>query len=244
MRVSHTRDFRMLYMEPKEPQTDLAIKAEINLYYDLLVPDSAAGAAPLLIAVHGYGAHKRYMMREARLVAPRDWVIASIEGPHQHFRKTDDGYRVGQGWLTDHRSEENVRLHHHFLLELMDRLAADGTVDPKRVYLYGFSQACALNFRFAFTHPEAAIGIVGVCGGIPGDLETNERYGSPDASVLYLYGDDDEFYTPFQFAEYDRKLSARLPNYHSKQYKAKHEISQEMRSDIKKFLAQQDRAVV
>lgn len=224
-------------MEPKEPQTDLSLKAEISLYYDLLVPEAVSQPAPLLIAVHGYGAHKRYMMREARLVAPRDWVIASVEGPHQHFRKTDEGYRVGYGWLTDERSEEYVQLHHYFLLQLIGKLASEGIIDPKRVYLYGFSQACALNFRFAFTHPDAISGIVGVCGGIPGDLETSDKYQMPDVPVMYLYGDDDEFYTNEQFAAFDQKLAARLSNFTAKRYRAKHEIAPEMRADIKHFLA-------
>ena len=80
--------------------TDLIMKAEISLYYDLFVPENISKPAPLLLAVHGYGAHKRYMMREARLVADDKFVIASIQGPHQHFRKTDDGYRVGFGTVT------------------------------------------------------------------------------------------------------------------------------------------------
>ncbi|MEP6945251.1 MAG: hypothetical protein ABJA02_04985 [Acidobacteriota bacterium] len=230
-------------MEPQEPQIDLSLKAEIDLYYDLLVPANAAAAAPLLIAVHGYGAHKRYMMREARLVAPKDWVIASVQGPHQHFRQTEDGYRVGFGWLTDNRPEEYVRLHHKFLLDVIGKLASDGTIDPERVYLYGFSQACALNFRFAFSHPHSARAVVAVCGGIPGDLDTNSKYSTPETDVFYLYGNDDEFYTQEQFAEYDRKLAQRLSHYRSKQYTAKHEISQEMRADIKKFLAEQAAAV-
>ena len=35
-------------------QTDLAMTAEINLYYDLFVPENLPELAPLLIAVHGY----------------------------------------------------------------------------------------------------------------------------------------------------------------------------------------------
>ena len=72
-------------------------------------------------------------------------------------------------------------------------------IDPARIYLYGFSQACALNFRFAFTYPEILRGIVAVCGGIPGDLDTNAGYKPFTADTLYLYGDDDEFYTHEKF---------------------------------------------
>lgn len=216
-------------------QNDLSLKAEINLYYDLYIPEGADNA-PLLIAVHGYGAHKRYMMREAKLIAPENFVIASVQGPHQHYRRKDDGYRIGFGWLTDHKPEEYVRLHHEFLLRVIDYLAEAGAVDRSRVFLYGFSQACALNFRFAFTHPEVLHAVIGVCGGIPGDLGANQIYKPFDADTFYLYGDDDEFYTQERFAEFDRKLRAMLPNYSSKHYTAKHEITDEMREDMRKFL--------
>ena len=178
------------------------------------------------------------MMREARLIAPEGCVIASIQSPHPHYRKTDDGgYRVGFGWLSDHKPEEYVRLHHKFVLDVVERLDGEGLVDTSRVVLFGFSQACALNFRFAFTYPDTSFANVGMCGGIPGDLETNDIYGPFDAHTFYLYGDDDEFYTQEQFAAFDKKLAETLPNYRSKQYVAKHEITDEMRRDTREWLS-------
>jgi predicted esterase len=217
-------------------RTDLSVTAEINLYYDLYVPENVSAAAPLLIAVHGYGAHKRYMMREARGIADDKFVIASIQAPHPHFRRTEDGYRTGFGWLSDQKSEEYVRLHHKFVLDVIERVDADALIDRSRVILYGFSQACALNFRFAFTHPDLLAGVVGVCGGIPGDLDTNDIYSPSTAHTFYLYGDDDEFYTQEQFRTFNERLAAYLPNYSSKHYAAKHEITDEMRFDIGKWL--------
>jgi predicted esterase len=216
--------------------TDLTLKTEISLYYDLYVP-SRSLHAPLLIAVHGYGAHKRYMMREARAVAPENFVIASVQGPHQHFRQAADGYRVGFGWLTDHKPEAYIRIHHDFLLRIIDKLDGENTIDTSQIYLYGFSQACALNFRFAFTHPDVAAGVIGVSGGIPGDLDENPIYKPFDAKTFYLYGDDDEFYTQEKFGGFDQKLRSILPNFTSRRYRAKHEISDDMRRDIANFLA-------
>ena len=117
-------------------QNDLSFTTEISLYYDLFVPEGATNA-PLMIAVHGYGAHKRYMMREARLVAPENFVIASVQGPHQHFRPTENGYKIGFGWLTEHKPEEYVRLHHDFLLRVIGKLDSDGIIDPSQIYLSG-----------------------------------------------------------------------------------------------------------
>ena len=217
-------------------QTDLSLTAAIKLYYDLHVPVDIARPAPLLIAVHGYGAHKRYMMREAKLVAPEGFVIASVQAPHQHFRQTPDGYKIGFGWLTDHKPEESVALHHKFLNDLIDQLSDEDLIDRSAIYLYGFSQACALNFRYAFTYPDVLKAVVGVCGGIPGDLEANPSYTPFDAATFYLYGDDDEFYNIERFRSFDEKLKSTLPNYQSREYKADHSITDEMRADIKTFL--------
>lgn len=223
-------------MNSENLQTDLSLTAEIKLYYDLYVPENSAEPAPLLLAVHGYGAHKRYMMREARLIAPKNFVVASMQAPHQHYRQTDDGFKVGFGWLTDYKSAESVALHHEFALRLIGDLAEKNLIDKKQIYLFGFSQACALNFRFAFTNPDAARGIIGVSGGIPSDLETNEIYKKLAANVLYLYGDTDEFYPFEKFQNFERELRQRLPNFQSKSYAAKHEITNEMRADMKIWL--------
>lgn len=223
-------------MTPENLQTDLTLKTEINLYYDLFVPPQLEKRAPLLLAVHGYGAHKRYMMREAQMVAPGDFVIASIQAPHQHFRQTPDGYKIGFGWLTDYKSAESVSLHHNFALEIIARLAEKDLIDAARVYLYGFSQACALNFRFAFTYPEKVRGVIGVCGGIPGDLDENPDYKTLNAETFYLYATTDEFYPLEKYLVYEQKLKDRLPNLTTKQYEATHEISGEMREDIKIWL--------
>lgn len=219
-------------------QTDLSVTAEIKLYYDLFVPEAIERRpAPLLIAVHGYGAHKRYMMREARLIVPENYVIAAIQAPHQHYRQTDKGYKTGFGWLTDFKSAESVELHQKFVLDLIERLEGENLIDPDRIILYGFSQACALNFRFALTHPEILRGVLGVCGGIPSDLETNSNYQPPEAEVFYLYSTNDEFYPLEKYQTFDQKLRDLLPHYQSAVYEAKHEITEKMREDMKFWLS-------
>lgn len=223
-------------MSEENTQTDLSIRAEIKLYYDLFVPENVVKPAPLLVAVHGYGAHKRYMMRQAKMIAPADFIVASVQAPHQHYRQTGDGYKIGFGWLTDYKADESIRLHHEFLLALIENLSGENLIDRKRIFLYGFSQACALNFRFAFAHPNILRGVLAVSGGIPSDLETNADYQPFAAKTFYLYGDDDEFYRREKFRAFDEKLKNVLPNFQSKQYSAKHEITEEMRADLAKWI--------
>jgi predicted esterase len=214
-------------------QEDLSITAEIKLYYDLYVPENANGKLPLLFSIHGYGANKNYMMREAKKIAGDKFIIASLQAPNQHFRPVNGSYKLGFGWLTDYKAEESIALHHKFLLDVIAKLKNDSLIDETKVYLFGFSQACALNFRFAFTNPDVVSGVVGLCGGIPSDLETSGLYKTLNADVLYLYGDDDEFYSNEKFQ--------KLRNYTSKQYAAKHEITDEMRSEVKNWLKEKSK---
>ena len=218
-------------------QTDRILEARINLYYDLRPGNSSP--APLLIALHGYGANKRYMMREAELMAPEQFAIASLQGFHQHMREPREAggpMRFGFGWLTNFRAEESVALHHRALIDLIETLSDEGFADPKRVYLLGFSQSCALNYRFAFTHPDRLRGVVGICGGIPGDWETSTTYREADIDVLHLTGTRDEFYTPERVRDYELQLKTRARSVTYRSYDATHEIIPEMRSDVVQWL--------
>jgi phospholipase/carboxylesterase len=221
--------------------TERSLSAEIKLYYDLQIPKR--GPAPLLIALHGYGASKRQMMREAQAIAPEGFAIASLQGPHQHMKEAREKggpLRFGFGWLTNFRPEESVAVHHGALLDLIDSLTDEGIADPQRVFLLGFSQSCALNYRFAFTHPDAMCGVVGICGGMPGDWETSELYQQTNAAVFHLSGERDEFYPPARTANYSAQLHARASDVEFRSYDAGHEIVQAMRDDMRWWLEEKN----
>ena len=220
-----------------EPQIDRSLEARVNLYYDLRPGTTAP--APLLIALHGYGANKRQMMREAQLAAPESFAIASLQGFHQHIKEPREAgapLRFGFGWLTNFRSEESVAVHHRALIDLIEILAGEGVADPARVYTLGFSQSCALNYRFAFTHPEKLRGAIGICGGIPGDWETSTVYRQAPIDVLHLAGTRDEFYPTERVKDYERQLQTRARSVVFKSYDAGHEIVPEMRPDVVQWL--------
>lgn len=217
--------------------TERSLTAEVRLYYDLHLPDIRP--SPLLIALHGYGASKRQMMREARQIAPEEFAIAGLQGPHQHLKEPKEKggpLRFGFGWLTNFRSEESVALHHRAVLALIDTLVNEGITDPRRVFLLGFSQSCALNFRFAFTHPDKLRGVIGICGGLPGDWESSELYQPTEAAVFHLSGARDEFYLPARVSDYARQLRMRARDVEANTYDAGHEIVPAMREDIKAWL--------
>jgi len=219
--------------------TERTLSAETKLYYNLHQP--AAQPAPLLIALHGYGANKRQMMREALALAPDGFAVASLQGFHQHIKEPKEPggpLRFGFGWLTNFRSEESVAIHHQALSDLMQTLISEGLADPERIFLLGFSQTCALNYRFAFTHPDHLRGVVGICGGLPGDWETSENYQPTKAAVLHLAGTRDEYYPPSRVADYEERLRLRARSVEFRSYDAAHEMVPAMREDVRAWLNQ------
>jgi phospholipase/carboxylesterase len=219
------------------PIIERTLTAGIKLYYDVIAPQSEP--APLLIALHGYGASKWHAMREAKLAAPEDFALAALQGPHQHLRepKQPGGpLRYGFGWLSSYRPEESVAIHHEALLDMIRSLVDEGVANPDRIFLLGFSQSCALNYRFAFTHPNVLRGVIGICGGLPGDWETSDAYEQTSASVFHLAGDRDEYYPPSRVRNYDAQLRQRASEVEFRSYDAGHEISGAMRSDMRDWL--------
>ena len=218
------------------------LTAQINLYYDVIA--AAAKPAPLLIALHGYGANKWHAMREAKSIAPEGFALAALQGPHQHLREPKEKggpLRFGFGWLTNFHPEESVAVHHQALLEMIAGLIDEEIADRDKIFLLGFSQSCALNYRFAFTHPDVLRGVIGIAGGLPGDWETNAAYKETSASVFHLAGMLDQYYGPERVANYPNQLRMKASDVEFRSYDAAHEISAAMRADMSKWLEDRTR---
>ena len=96
--------------------TDLTLAAEVKLYYDLFT--QGATPAPLLVALHGYGSNKAWMMREARRHAPASFAVVSLQGPHQHLKEArEPGGPLRYGFGLFHRLNRNANSTFHFLGE-------------------------------------------------------------------------------------------------------------------------------
>jgi predicted esterase len=217
---------------------DLTLPVETKLYYDLYLPDNTSPRS-LLIALHGYGANKRQMLREARLLAPEEFAIASLQGFHQHLKEPKEKggpLRFGFGWLTNFHPEDSISLHQRALIDLVDALVGRGIADSQRIFLLGFSQSCALNYRFAFTQTEVLRGVIGICGGLPGDWDESELYKPTRAAVLHLAGERDEFYPPPRVSDYYAQLATRARDVEMRSYDAGHEIVPAMREDVRQWL--------
>ena len=177
--------------------TEKATEQQINLYYDLYVPHTdIQKPMPLIIGLHGYEGNKESMMALLNKIDSRDFIKASVQGPSSFFvREGPDDMkpRIGFGWMMQYKAEDTIRLHHKTLLSVIEDTAGQYPLDRSAIFLIGFSQSVALNYRFAFTHPNLIRGVIAVCGGIPGDWD-QDKYHDSDTDVLIIAGETDEFY--------------------------------------------------
>jgi phospholipase/carboxylesterase len=219
--------------------TECRIVQEFPCYYDLYLPDGDR-PKPLIIAMHGYGGDKSSMMRLVRRINEHDYVIAALQGPHQHMvMQTEESPKLGFGfgWLSNFKPEESVALHHRLVLDILETIDNSGSADTDRVFLLGFSQAVGINFRFAFTHGNLIRGVVAICGGIPGDWDSDNKYESGKIDVLYIATERDNYYTPERMRQNAESLRRRARSVELRFFDAEHEVPREAYPVIEEWLA-------
>jgi phospholipase/carboxylesterase len=189
----------------------------------LLRPGEAGGA--LIVALHGFSANPEVMLRLIeQQVGPRH-AIASVEGPFAFF--TDPQARnVGYGWVTHHRSADAIRLHHDMVQHTLEEAGRELGIPAERRILLGFSQPVSLNYRFAVAYPGLIRGVVGLCGGLPGDWNdlAPERI---DAAVLHVARRADEYYPVTLTEQFPARLRLRCEDVEFHQLEGGHRVPSE-----------------
>jgi predicted esterase len=216
------------------------ISQQISCYYDLYVPDGNQ-PKPLIIALHGYGGDKSSMMKLMRNINSDDYVLACLQGPHQHMilPPPKDKPGIGFGWLTNFKPEESVALHHRNISQIISELVERGVADARNIFLLGFSQAVGVNFRFAFTHSNLLRGVVAICGGIPGDWKTEGKYNCENLNVLYIGTAHDEFYTPEIIRNHSEALQTKAKSVEVEIFDDTHRVPRNSYQSINQWIKRQ-----
>jgi predicted esterase len=179
-----------------------------DCHYLLRTPATIDDHTLLVAALHGYGQNSDIMLQLCGKMFDAHHAIASLQGPNQFF--VDAASRdVGFGWNTKRHAAESIRLHHEMVLHVLNEAGREYAIPPRRRVLVGFSQPVALNYRFAATFPDAVRGVIGICGGLPGDWEEG-NYQPVKASVLHIARREDEYYPPSITEHYAERLRLRV----------------------------------
>lgn len=216
-------------------------RSAIRRYYELELPPNHAGRKrwPLLIALHGYEGDKNSMMRVAQRIAAGKMVVISLQGPFQFFRqlvKNPQERRVVFGWSTTYKMDDSIKLHQRDLETTLRLAVRKYHADSSRVFLLAFSQACALNYRYVFTHPKAIRGAVAVCGGVPGDWNENPQYQPSATHLLHIAARQDEWYSREKNLEFRRQLADRAASLDFRFYNSTHRFPRQSLRHIRVWI--------
>lgn len=165
------------------------LSVESTAYYYLELPDGEAdGPAPALIGIHGYAQTGPEFVGLMRKIAPARFAAVAPQGLNQLPVRSSG--RVAFHWMSSFEKEDSIERNRLFLKQMIESLAEDGTIDPARVYLFGFSQGASVAFRFAQRHPELVRGVISACSDLPPDVAADL---APFDSIpaLIIYSDSD-----------------------------------------------------
>lgn len=186
---------------------DRSFSARLDCHYLFRKPAVVDDRTPLVVTLHGFGASPEMMLYLTGRLFERPAVIASVQGPNQFFLEMDTR-NVGYGWTTSRRPAESIRLHHEMVMHVAETIGAEFSVPVGRRLLVGFSQSVGLNYRLVATYPQTFRGVVGICGGLPGNWDEGP-YQPVTASVLHIARRSDTAYPPNVTEHYSERLRRR-----------------------------------
>jgi predicted esterase len=182
--------------------------ARLDCHYVLRLPETFDSHTLLAVALHGFGQSAEIMLPLTEKMFGPHPVVAALQGPNQFFRDGKN-MEVGYGWNTSRHAPASIRLHHDMVRHVLNEAGREYGIPPERRILVGFSQPVSLNYRLVATFPGEVRGVVGVCGGLPGDWESG-AYQPVSAAVLHIARRQDEWYPPAVTEQYPERLRLRV----------------------------------
>lgn len=201
---------------------------------------SFTGRPPLLVLLHGKGADENDLFALAAHFDPR-FMVVSLRAPHEMapgYYRWYERFDTPQGSVFDEAEIESSR---HFLVQAINDIVMALGVDPREVFLFGFSQGAAMAVAAALTTPHKIRGVVSIAGRL---LRASAPFAAPPRALRHLvvllqHGQDDDV---VPLAE-SQAASALLAEFHVmqgfRQYHAGHTITAAMLKDALAFLSVQ-----
>lgn len=141
---------------------------------------------------HGMGYLSKYFINYfSELDTEKNYIIAP-QAPSKYYQ--DKGFKhVGASWLT----RENTQTETQNILNFVDAVYEKEVADKgTNLIVMGYSQGVSIAARWVARRKIQCKKLILHSGGIPNELTPDDfKFLSPDAEVIYLYGNKDQYIT-------------------------------------------------
>jgi phospholipase/carboxylesterase len=199
--------------ETTAPQASLAKLASgrglVHLVREPL--QATPGPTPTVVLLHGVGSNERDLFRLAHSLDPRLLVVsprAPLENAPGRYRWFQVDFSSGQPLIVPEEAEASRQA----LVDFLEELTRERGLDPRSIFLAGFSQGAIMAASVALTRPELVGGAAMIAGRILPEIRPLlAPHGTLEGlPFLVLHGLlDDKL--PVQHARASRELLSSLP---------------------------------
>jgi phospholipase/carboxylesterase len=136
-----------------------AIKGEdLMLKYKVLQPEPGVAKPGLILLLHGVGSNEEDLFRFSQSF-PKGFVVVSARAPYTlaagKYAWFELTYAAGKPVINPEQAEKSRLVINIFINQLIDRYM----IDPKKVFLGGFSQGGIMSYSVGLTFPQKFAGI-------------------------------------------------------------------------------------
>jgi phospholipase/carboxylesterase len=198
---------------------------------------AAGDQPPLLVLLHGVGSNETDLFSLAPYLDAR-FFVASARAPVVMGYDAFGWFNIEftpAGLVADvAQARASLRQLAVFVGELVDAYS----VDPRRVYLMGFSQGAMMSLSLMLSQPRMVAGVVAMSGRLPSELLAEVRDADAFAGlpVFVTHGTFDEV-LPVENGRAIRDALSKLPvalTY--REYPMAHEVSEDSLRDVTEWL--------
>lgn len=192
---------------------------------------------PLLLLLHGVGSHEADLFMLAPHLDERFFIV-SARAPNTLAPGMYAWFEVQLDPTNPIINPEQAEQSRQILVRFIDELREAYDVDPRRVFLMGFSQGAIMSLSVLSTRPDKVSGVIAMSGRIL--PEVLPKMASPDAlrgiPVLVVHGTADPI-LPVHHGRRIRDVLATLPvELTYKEYPMGHQVTSESLADVSAWL--------
>ena len=199
------------------------------------LPSGGETHHPTLIFLHGRGSHEDDLLGLAPYLDSRLFFIsarATLDFPYGGYT----WYQMQQVGDPEPRTfaESYARL-----VAFLGNIRQGYPVDPKRLFLFGFSMGAVMSLALGLTRPQEIRGVVAHSGYIPETAGLSLQTGHMDHTAIFVaHGTEDQVIPVSQGRRARELLSSTKATLTYREYPMGHEVSEDSIHDIAGWLTE------